>query len=499
MLNIISFFKKRPHILILGVILIIGLWFRTFQIIGRFEFAHDGDLYSWIVKDIVVNHHFRLIGQLTSAPGIFIGPYFYYALVPFFLLTHMDPAGAVILVTIIGILTIFSYYFVLSKLFKKEVGLLGAFMYAVSLSTIGADRWAVPTTTTAIWTIWYFYAVFLITRGNYKILPILGLLLGLIWDVHIALIPALLAVPTAILVSKKLPRRKDVILFFITLFVTSLPLIFFEVRHHFSQTIAFINNFTTNSGGGTGLYKYNHYIIAKLTQVTYSLLTPYKALSFLNNPIFMYLLLFSAVVLVLKKILKFKELLTIYSWIAGVLLFYTFSTTILSEYYLTNIDTLTLIIFTLFLYLIYKIKSIGKIIVFAFLGFTLIYNFYSFKTDDIYHKGYVEKKALVDYIAKDSKQKGYPCIGISYITAPGENVGFRYFFYLKSLHLVHPSINVPVYNIVIPDELSLKEVTQKFGHIGIIPPTHIVSKEAIEKSCMTPDTNLTDPVLGYVE
>ena len=67
---------RRSHLLILALILVIGLFFRSYQLTERFEFAHDGDLYSWIVKDIVVNHHFRLIGQLTSAPGIFIGGLF---------------------------------------------------------------------------------------------------------------------------------------------------------------------------------------------------------------------------------------------------------------------------------------------------------------------------------------------------------------------------------------------------------------------------------------
>ena len=68
------------------LILLIGLFFRTYAVVGRYDFAHDHDLFSWIVKDIVVDNHPRLIGQLTSAPGIFIGAFFYYSLVPFFLL-----------------------------------------------------------------------------------------------------------------------------------------------------------------------------------------------------------------------------------------------------------------------------------------------------------------------------------------------------------------------------------------------------------------------------
>src|SRR3989344_1725053 len=80
---IFSFLKKHW---VLVVILAIGLFLRTYDIVDRYEFAHDGDLFSWIVKDIVVDKHLRLIGQLTTAPGIFIGPLFYYSLIQFFIL-----------------------------------------------------------------------------------------------------------------------------------------------------------------------------------------------------------------------------------------------------------------------------------------------------------------------------------------------------------------------------------------------------------------------------
>src|SRR6185312_589015 len=120
--------QKRLYLIAASVIILIGMFLRTYQIINRFEFDHDGDLYSWIVKDVVVNHHFRLIGQLTSAPGIYIGPLFYYSLIPFFLMTHMDPVGGIIPITILGLATLISYYLVFSKLFNPKVGLIATFI-----------------------------------------------------------------------------------------------------------------------------------------------------------------------------------------------------------------------------------------------------------------------------------------------------------------------------------------------------------------------------------
>ncbi|OGE28135.1 hypothetical protein A2867_01110 [Candidatus Daviesbacteria bacterium RIFCSPHIGHO2_01_FULL_40_11] len=489
---------RRSHLLILALILVIGLFFRSYQLTERFEFAHDGDLYSWIVKDIVVNHHFRLIGQLTSAPGIFIGGLFYYLLIPFFLLSNMDPIGTTSFAIIIGLVTIFSLYFVLSKLFKTEVGLIASFLYATLLTTVNADRWIVPTVTTNLWVIWYFYGVIKIARGDYRVLPILGILIGLIWHVHIALIPALIAIPAAIYFAKKLPNTKQVAQFFIALFATSLPLLMFEARHGFGQTLSLISNFTTPQVGATGLYKLTLVLNMVVKNISVLFFAP-QSFSQTFNIFFVLIIILLGFLLIRKKILSQKEFLIFLIWIAGVIAFFGLSSSPISEYYFSNIGIIFLSLVSLLLYLIFKSSYLGKALVAGLLILIPIKNGYFMITQDYYHKGYIEKKAVVNFIKTDSENRGFPCIGISYITAAGENVGFRYFFYLKNMHLVHPSLNIPVYNIVIPDELSLGEAKQKFGHIGVIPPTKVPSLETIQKTCQTPNTNLTDSLFGYVD
>src|SRR3989338_7958874 len=254
---------RKLHFLILVLILLIGLFFRTYHIVEWLEFGHDADLNAWIVKDIIINHHLRLIGQLTSAPGIFIGPFLYYLFVPFFLLTKMDPVGVLIPATILGIFTIFSYYYVFSKLFNKQVGLIGAFLHAVLISTIDLDMWIVPSITTPIWSIWYFYAIIKITRGDFSVLPLLGILIGLIWHVHIALAPILITIQIALFFARKIPNVKQIIVFLlITLFVSS-PLIIFEARHNFSQTKSIVNNFTANFGANNSISENKEIVFGK--------------------------------------------------------------------------------------------------------------------------------------------------------------------------------------------------------------------------------------------
>lgn len=591
---------KRTYI-ILGIILLIGLFFRSYQIVERFEFAHDGDLYSWIVKDIIVDHHPRLIGQLTSAPGIFIGPMFYYMLVPFYLLFKMDPIGAVVPMIILGVATIFSYFFVLSKIFNTRVGLIGAFLHATLLSEIMFDRWVVPSTLSSIWAIWYLFTIIKISKGKYKFLPLLGILIGLIWHIHIALAPALLAGVVAFFLSKKIPKLKEIILFLLAVIFFSLPLILFETRHNFSQTKSFIKNFSENftdgklsevrtvflgsknNTGTTNLDISSKFILEVIPdlpnagdgiRVKIALKTPKNVKIFASpdcgNPVkyeigdsalgfpwltqgcsngghkikieaeeiknsfwsrisdkllavikaeksnINNLIIFtsgagvplqyviSLLVLILPvlawklKLFTSQHIILIYSWIIGTILFFSLSSIVISEYYLASINMIFITTFSLLFSKLFDKGKLGKILVLIVFILVITKSWSYFNSDNNYQKGYRERKEVVNYILTDTKKNKFPCIGVSYLTSTGEDVGFRYFFYLSNIHLVHPSTDVPVYNIVIPEELS-KEVTKKFGHIGIIPPTTIPSKEKIDKSCQTPNTNVTDSMFGYVD
>lgn len=488
----------RKTIFILIAILLIGLFFRTYKLVERFGFGHDADLYSWIVKDIVIDKHIRLIGQITSTDGIFIGPLFYYSLIPFYLLFNMDSIGSAYFPIVIAMLTIVSYYFVFTKLFNKVVGIAAAFLHAVSWSTIGYDRWMVPTITTKPWAIWYLYTLIQISRGNFQILPLLAILIALIWHVHLALLPTLLAVPVAFFISKKLPSLKQIFLSFATFMLASAPLIIFEIKHNFIQLRSLIGAFFLKQEGGEGWYKFQ-VVIDKISENTSTFLlapiSPPEAVKIPLTLIFILLTLW----LVKAKLCKFKEVVVLLSWIFGVVAYFTLSSIILSEYYFTNLEIIFMLIAALIFYGIFKSNIFGKYLVFSILALLFIRNLYLYITGDPYHVGYVERKAIAEYITWDAKEKSFPCVAINYITMPGENVGFRYFFYINNLKLAPPSDKVPVYSIVFPYEWSKNEISRSFGHMGVIPPAKIPPKEKLEYDCSGANTNLTDSMFGFVE
>lgn len=486
---------SRDH-LILGLILAVGLFFRIYQPASRLEFAHDGDLYSWIVKDIVVDRHIRLIGQQTSATGIFIGPLFYYMLVPFFLLFKMDPIGGVVPITIIGMITIFSYYWIFAKLFNKIVGLIGAFLQAVLLSPVYFDRAVVPSTPTNLWIIWYFFCVVSISRGNYKVLWILGLLIGLIWHIHIALLPALIAIPVAILLSKKLPSSKAIFPFLASFFLTSAPLFLFEHRHNFSQAKSLYANFFQSHGSGDAGWDKINLVIMYLGHNLERLFFFPNSMH-LGTQTIAYLFLVLPLGLYILKVIKTKETLIFYAWIAGVILFYGLSSSQISEYYLTNVEVVFMALVSLAFFKLFQSNTWGRWIVFALLTTILVKNLNFFLTEERYKKGYKERKAAAEFIVQDAKDKEFPCIAISYVTPPGENVGFRYFFWLNDLHVNEPKSGSPVYTIVFPKDFIDVKGRALFGQIKIVGPDNVASREKIMQSCSGQNSNLVNPMFGF--
>lgn len=479
-------------------ITLLGVLFRTYNLVDLFGFAHDADLYSWIAKDIIVNGNIRLIGQQTSAEGVYIGSLFYYLLVPLFTLFNMDPIGSAYLAPIVGAATILSYYFCFSRLFHKTAGLTAAFIHAISLSSVGFDRWIVPTITTKLWAIWYLYTLIMLARGNFRVLPILGILIALTWHIHLALLPALIAIPIAIYVSKKLPSLKQSLYSLASLIFFSIPFLVFETRNNFLQISSILQSFSHELGGSTGWYK--------AMIVTEFIAKNTNDLFFYPNSIsgglkFIPLLVvgLSTAFLIRKQILRMKETILMFSWILGILLYFSLSSKPISEYYFINFEVIIIAVISLLFSYFMGLSKAYKSLVISFFVILLVRNFQINATTDPIHTGYKERKAVAEFISNDIKAKNYPCVGINYITYPGENVGFRYFFYLYNLKLAPPSNNVPVYSIVYPYSWSEKEIAQSYGPMGVILPAKVPDKKTLDYHCSGANTNLTEPVLGFVE
>ncbi len=474
--------------------LILGLVTRGWQLEERFLYAHDGDLASWIVKDIVVDHHLRLIGQETSSPGIFIGPLFYYLLIPFYLFTGMDPVGGLAFPLFVGMAAIFSVYIVTKKLFSSSAANFAVLIYAVSFTISQTEREMVPTTPVMLWSVWFLYFIHRLFQGQKSALIWLAVLFALVWNINLALFLTFPLVLIAGLLNRRHFTLRDFVRPLLVLFFLSSPLWLFEIKHHFIQTRALFSTMVSSGSIKSDLAdKIVHvgdYVSKNINTI------------FWDNPhsvsvyILPLLLIAAFIYLLAKKRLPGFYLFIVPVWLILNIIFFALQSLNLSEYYLNSLNILWVIITALLLdclwqYRILKFLSLGLITLIIY------YNLYLFFTSNINRFGYLEKKALTAQIAADAKLHGYPCVSVSYITNPGYNLGYRYFFYLVHLHVNQPKSGSPVYTIVFPHSL-VNHLDKTYGALGLILPDYQrYSAQTVKISCQGPDANLTDPLFGF--
>lgn len=480
------------------IILLIGLFLRAFHPLSLFQYSHDQDLAGWFIRDVLINHHLRLIGQETSSHGIFIGPYFYYLQIPFYLLTHLDPSGALLLSIILGTAAIFSVYFVFSKIFSQKIALIGSLLYSMSTLIIFTEREVVPTQPVMLWTIWFFFSLWLIYKGKKNAYLLTGFLMGLIWSINLQLVILLPLVLLAQLFSKKQLRFKEISIAILIALILNIPFFAFEVRHGFQQTKALVLSLSTSKDYVPGT---SHGFLAKLDrtmQLVYKNSTNLFSVNYLNiDPkIMFWILIISLLILVYKKQIQSQFGILMFLWIVTYILFFSKISLNISEYYLNGINIIYIAIAAFVIRLLLENKK------YSMVGFSIItlfitFNLQSFFTRQVNEDGYIERKEVLSYIKEDAKKNGYPCVSLSFITSPGNDLGYRYFTWELGIKTKPISNSVPVYTIVFPLS-KVDSFSKSFGSLGVVNPDYKrYNLKTIEKACEGNDYTLTQPLFGF--
>ena len=486
------FIKNLPLILIL----LLGVFLRTYKALELFAYAHDQDLAAWIVRDIIFNKHIRLIGQETSTQGIFIGSLYYYLQVPFYLISKMQPPGLIIIATLLGIFTILSFYFVFLKTFNKKIaGLIAAFIYSVSFFCVMNDRGTVPTTPVFLWTVWYLYGLVMLLRKNQRNgFILIGTLSALIWHINFSLAILLILIPLAIYLSGVKVNLKRLLPGLLLFAILSLPLFVFEFKHGYIQSKALINSFINDQGSSLTLIQQSRKVIYIFEMLISNIVWWPGKLYYFLIPL---VILFASIYIYIRKKIPGQIFWLFVCWSIPVLVFFSFYSKIVSEYYLNGIivawiGLITSVVLVLYTYKKTRIFAIIALTVFAFINITKILK-YSDNKD-----GYIYRRVLVAEIRRDSEEHNFPCVAVSYITKPGYNLGYRYLYVLEALHVNNPDSLSPVYTIVFPLNDELFPTDKTFGSLGLIYPDYPrYNTAAVQKSCSGENSNLTDPMFGF--
>ena len=128
-----SFLKKHRFeiIFVLGLILI-SAFLRLYRIDEYMTFLGDEGRDALIVRKILINYDFPLLGAPTSVGNMYNGPLYYYMMAFAMAIWWMNPVAAAIMIALVGTATVGLVYYLARVWFGKVAGIISSTLYAIS-------------------------------------------------------------------------------------------------------------------------------------------------------------------------------------------------------------------------------------------------------------------------------------------------------------------------------------------------------------------------------
>lgn len=239
---------------------------------GNYLFGYDQGEHFQAVKKIVVDQKLTLIGtQVGGAGGFFQGPGWYYLLAIPFLFTGGDPYGAMVLMFVIGMLTVFFGYYFGNKMFGQWSGVAIAFLIGVSPAIIAQSRFIWPPFPIYFLSVFFLFFIYSTFQKRVKFFPLATFVVGLMAHFEIAtagLFFGHLILLVPFLLLKKILSFRYFIISIFSLILPFTPLILFDLRHQFlisKGILAFI------TGSQNPSHEVSFFYILKMLENHYSI------------------------------------------------------------------------------------------------------------------------------------------------------------------------------------------------------------------------------------
>lgn len=247
--------QKSMFILFLGV-LILAAFLRFYQLSGYMTFLGDEGRDAIVIKNMLVGHHFPLIGPSTSVGNIYLGPLYYYMMAAPMAIFYLNPVAAAGMNAFIGVLIVAFIYYLGKNWFDRPAALMAAYLYAISPVTIVYSRSSWNPNPAPFFALLGMFSLYRLHKtGNFLWLIMTGLAAGAAIQMHylaVILIPVLsLLWLYEIFLRKNSLQIKNLLfgtsLGILAFIFTLLPLIIFDLRHDFLNYKAIIKLFGESS------------------------------------------------------------------------------------------------------------------------------------------------------------------------------------------------------------------------------------------------------------
>lgn len=166
-------------------LLSLHIFLRLYDLNGRMQFTWDQVKNAWVMKDMIVDHRFPLVGMVAKLnTGFYIGPAYYYLLAPFYYLFGLEPTAGGVFAATVSAISFFILFWVTKRLFSSTVALIACAILTVSSFMIGFDRIPWPVLFIPMVSLTIFYSLYRVLMGNVKYLLLLALATGFSFHIH---------------------------------------------------------------------------------------------------------------------------------------------------------------------------------------------------------------------------------------------------------------------------------------------------------------------------
>lgn len=415
--------------------ILIGLMFRLVNLRSNTIFNWDQEnSLSYPVKQILLDHHYPLIGASTSVGNLHLGPLYPYLAAPVFAVFHMDPIAAPVSAFVFSLMTILLGFYLTYYFLNFDLALLYTSIYSISALIISYDRipWNVNLFPSASLLVFYGLWGLLSIRekahdkqDKQKLLGIhwcdfsyillgFGILLGI--NSHFSVIFLMLIVISFLLIHRIFNHK-----IYITILIVLLaffPLILFELRHNF-LLLSNVQTFSKISIIGFSKLFYNSISILSLVLISGGKVMLYDGTNWSQSGLTLILISFLYFLSKRTNISIYLKISFLYFiiYILGLTLY----SGIVSEYYLVGLLPVFILGYAIVIYNLIRSKNNYQIILMLLFAISTLYSYSTVKQNTLFSLGY--KQQVIEYI----KNK-YPNSSVQLIFDMNlsESFGFNY-------------------------------------------------------------------------
>jgi len=397
--------NKKINLFLIILVSFFALFFSLLKLNKGYTFDWDQSDDASKVLSIIQQKKPLLIGpRVSNDNGFFVGPYHYYYLLPFFLLTKGDPIAGTYAVIFINILTVIISFLLIRRISNQKTAILSSFFISMCLNKICWSAMYAP-----LFAIIAFYICYQTINNKFNF-PLAMFFAGFISNIHLVQVSLVPIIILSFFISKNKPKLKEIILGILFFCIPFIPLIVFDLRHDFLN----LNKFSLMIFGSKNVVILNKYVWLR---------------SFWRNlnifglfPIVLERLFFLFTLIISPFIFKDKRIkILILVWVLFPLLILSQYKGAISEYYYSPITSLIPFFLS---FIILKIID-KKIFIFSLISVLFLIYTHSIISQKPSISTLDDKKAIVSYLINQKQDQPF---NLSYETGVGFDFGFNYLF-----------------------------------------------------------------------